>query len=79
MDSIHDIITNGASAYVVRTGTKPSNVYLGCHELKSPLMWAQENDYIADHEHCSIEGDNRPEVGGLQVYVVNAPSHLGFS
>ena len=60
-----------------RTGVKPTKLYLGDEEIACLLQWSYENQYINIHpSEVKIRGEDRPEVYGLKVYVVNAKNHF---
>lgn len=63
--------------YEIQTGKRPTKIYLGDEEITALLSWAYEQQCInVKPEDANIEGDNRPEVSGLFVYVVNDKSHI---
>lgn len=76
MSGIHDAIQKTKCDFIMKTGKEPEALYLGDEEITALLSWAEENQYISSAENEPIEGDHRPEVAGLLVYVVNAPSHI---
>lgn len=74
---IHDAIAESKFNYEMSTGSKPTCVYLGDEEITALLSWAKENQYVSGElQDIDIEGDHRPEVDGLLVYVVNDKSHI---
>jgi hypothetical protein len=74
---IHKAIAAAKVDYILKTGIEPTRVYLGDEEITALLSWAREQQYIfTEPNETEIEGDHRPEVSGLFVYVVNDKSHL---
>ena len=76
---IHNQIQEAQVNFEVRTGRKPVNVYLGRNQMTALLKWAKENEYISDVSKEKIEGNRRPEVGGLLAYEVNDNDHINFA
>lgn len=76
---IHEEIRKAVIDFEAKTGVMPSIVYLGDIQIKDLLEFAYENDYISDPKKQDIKGDNRPEVLGLIVYVVNEDNYLAVS
>lgn len=79
MKNIHGKIQEELHKFKVSTGHRPENIYLGEAERCALMRWAHENGYIDNPHTANIEGDSRPEIEGLFVYVVNAPTHLACS
>lgn len=74
---IHEAIAEAKVNYILKTGIEPTKVYVGDEEITALLSWAKENQYVfGELEDIEIEGEHRPEVNGLFVYVVNDKSHI---
>ena len=89
--SIIDIIKDAVVRFENETGKKPRNVYLGEYEVAQFIPWAQshldltasESKNIAlpnfPHFDLRLSYRNRPSIDGLDVYYVNAITHLACS
>ena len=74
--SIHKRIIKTRIEFTAKTGLNPTRCYLGRGEMGELMRWAERNTYIADASTAGKEVAERPEVDGLLVFEVNAPSHL---
>ena len=74
---LHEILAKKSADFEIKTGIKPTRVYLGDEEITALLQWAYDNQYICkEPSEAEITGEHRPEVGGLFVYVVNDKNHF---
>ena len=76
MTDIHNRILAAAVQYEAQTGGKPNSVYLGESEISDLIFSMAEDTSIADLINAKLTGENRPEIDGMNVYAVNAMSHL---
>lgn len=74
MDIIQRIMKEQA-AHEVLPGKKPTRVYLGRNQMKALQQRAYDNGYTSAPD-ADIEGEHRPEVGGLLCWQVNDNDHL---
>lgn len=73
MSNIYDDILHTQAEFENKTGKTPFNVYLGEVEMAALLTWAEL------HQYSLSAGTNRSQINGLNLYKVNAISHLGIS
>ena len=62
----------------LRTGHKPTAIYIGDNEDIRLEQWAYDQGYIASIP-TKWTGAHRPEILGIPVYIVNDISYLDFS
>ena len=73
--NIHSRIIQEQVDFEVSTGKKPKRLYLGRNEMKELLLWAYDNQYVSS-PNLNVEGEHRPEVGGLLCWQVNDDDHI---
>lgn len=74
---MNEILAKKSAEFEIKTGIKPTRVYLGYEEITSLLQFVFENQYICkEPSEAEITGDHRPEVAGLLVYAVNDKNHF---
>ena len=53
-------------------------VFAGRNQMKTIVAWAYLNERVTSLD-APIEGEHRPEVGGLPIYLVNAEDYWRVS
>lgn len=72
-------IREARSKFIKRTGSEPRTVYLGEQEMEMVPAWMKEvGSEIVPSESCP-EFTKRCKVGGLFVFGVNDPTHIGMA
>jgi hypothetical protein len=72
---IHSRIMQELADFETTTGKKPKRIYLGRNEMKALILWAYDNQYVFSPD-LNVEGEYRPEVGGVLCWHVNDDDHL---
>lgn len=72
---IRERILKEQAAHEALTGKKPTRVYLGRNQMRALQQRAYYTGY-APTSHVDIEGERRPEVGGLLCWTVDDDDHV---
>jgi hypothetical protein len=80
MSTIEERIRNALTRYMVITGIEPTRMYLGRLEDRDlEDEWRQYRQYAAvKGPACVYESPGRRQFMDMEIYVVDADSHLGF-
>jgi hypothetical protein len=77
MSKIENYILHAANEFETTSGKKPNNVYLGEAEIKA--LRGHHHNYTHVIHDPDIKGDKRLKACGLNVYAVNAVTHIACS